>query len=901
MLLSLHTGLLALVTAWQQQQQQQPGTTQQQQQDILHVPAVLLCAVLRVLTVLVSITPYERLPSTLLPSVVDSVHLLWQQLVPAQQQGVPRAAAATAPTAAAVSGSSAASVPLLALPGGSTAGSAAAAAAGMAWGSSATVVAAVAVLAQAFSSRKPLPALNTWLKGTCTPMAASSSSSAAAGAGAAAATAGKERLTGSSKSSSSSRGVSLTTCLLTAAASPDCLLRVEALAALRGCCINYPDALPLQQQQHCLSQLQPAAGFSNGHEEYSSDITNSSTTTSSSSSDGACWQQLLDVVDISVAAAAAEKPTSARSTPRSSPRASNTAVGDDDKPSAAAAAAAADGSGSTSPEVKAGQHAVRLLGDWLAAAAAAAVSAADQAHQLQLIDQQWAVLQALAVQWSTVLQLLLSQAVWHHPSPVIRAAAAAVCGGIPANVWPLLPPALRQQLLAAVAATAAGSDVTAVRAAACKLLGSCAALPGALAQQQQQHEPVVAQVEQQRQQAADVPQQQQQQQLLQALAQCVCDGAVSVRLSAAWALANVCDGLKSQVQVQAVLPVQHNSTAVPSTTSSTLQGPQQQQEEQQWGAVVGDVLGPGMLHVLCDAAVAAARDTEKVRAHGVRAVGALLAAWQPSWGLDSSSSSSSSSGVGVQSAGTGAPGEPAAAGPAAPEGTGTAGSDAQWSWVQAWFKASFGVLQSCLAARSMKVVWNAACAAAAGLQSDAVMLHPVAADSTPGLLRMLVLLVRDSGNYKIKTHAAAALAAPQHRTAYGEVFADALMVVLSGLQTLQGSSSSTQQVPAAGMQGDMQQSTAAAAAAVEGGDSLEDEGAFPNYRYALWVWLLVHKECFFISRRAGLPTQLCCERLPRLYKLEHCEVVWWGCVVVQTHLVVSCELPSCNLCFLSCF
>jgi hypothetical protein len=147
----------------------------------------------------------------------------------------------------------------------------------------------------------------------------------------------------------------------------------------------------------------------------------------------------------------------------------------------------------------------------------------------------------------------------------------------------------------------------------------------------------------------------------------------------------------------------------------------------------------------------------------------------------------------------------------------------------------------------MKVVWNAACAAAAGLQNDAVLLHPVAAESTPGLLRMLVLLVRDSGNYKIKTHAAAALAAPQDRAAYGEVFVDALMVVLSGLQALQGSSSSRAQplpaaavgggvsaAAAAGMQADAQQSGGAAAAA-DGGDSLEDEGAFPNYRYACWL------------------------------------------------------------------
>jgi hypothetical protein len=133
----------------------------------------------------------------------------------------------------------------------------------------------------------------------------------------------------------------------------------------------------------------------------------------------------------------------------------------------------------------------------------------------------------------------------------------------------------------------------------------------------------------------------------------------------------------------------------------------------------------------------------------------------------------------------------------------------------------------------MKVVWNAACAAAADLQNSVILTVPVVADSTPGLLRMLVMLVRDSSNFKIKTHAAAALAAPLDRGAYGEVFADGLLVLLAALQGLQGSSS-VQPLPVAGERESRDAGGAGAAAQQaaggSGADSADEESAFPNYR-----------------------------------------------------------------------
>jgi len=851
MLLSLHTGLLAIVQAWQQQQRQQ------QQSQILPVPAVLLTAVLRVLCVLLPSTPYERMPSTLLPHVVQTTWELWQQLQP-PNPAVDAAAATAAPATPreqkAAGVHRRAAVPSLDVAatqrGGGSSNSSSS--------SSSIMIAAVAVLAQAFSTKKPLPALGRWLQATDPAQEAAAATGAnvarsgtsnsignssrvrgqpASSQQGSTPSSGGSSSSGSSGSSGSLFGSRLMSYLLTAAGSPDCCLRIEALAAMRGACINYPQLLL--------------------HPELAAVASSSSSPSCAGVSSQCCWQQLLAVAQVSVAAAA--QPASTRTT-RSSPRLTHASA--EDPPAAASTAGAADGSSSTSPEVKAGQHAVRLLGDWLAAVAAVGSAAQVSSAALQAAPdasdnsgavptgqqqrQQGYETHRLAEQWISTLQLLLSEAVWHHPSPVIRSAAAAVCGGIPADVWLVLPLKLHQQLLSAAAATAIGSDVTAVRAAACKLLGSCAVLPGALVgqpQQQQQQLPVEQQALQYQQQEQEQgqelrqdqqlvePVQQQQHEVLQALSQCVGDQVVSVRLSAAWAMANVCDELKRQQDL-----LSSSSAHIPALPTSQALPQQQPQQHQHVGlsnapGLSGLSLGPVAMQLLCSAAVAAAGDTEKVRAHGVRALGALLATWHLAWGLDCSSSSRD---------GAAAAAAPGAASASAEECAVPVG----WAWAAAWLRQALGVLQACLAARSMKVVWNAACAVAAALQNQQLLKASASASSVPGLLLMLVVLVRDSSNYKIKTHAAAALAAPPDRAAYGEVFSDALLGVLSALQTLQGSSGSSnvQPVPttsavqaaAAITQKPEVAAAGGAAAALMGaaeGDGGDDEGTFPNYRW----------------------------------------------------------------------
>jgi hypothetical protein len=103
----------------------------------------------------------------------------------------------------------------------------------------------------------------------------------------------------------------------------------------------------------------------------------------------------------------------------------------------------------------------------------------------------------------------------------------------------------------------------------------------------------------------------------------------------------------------------------------------------------------------------------------------------------------------------------------------------------------------------------------------AVIVAQVSA-AVPSLLLVLIVLVRDSSNFKIKTHAAAALAAVSSRQGYGECYADAVLVLLAALDSLEGNSSSSE------ANGNSQ--VAAAAAAEAAGAGTDDDGSFPNFR-----------------------------------------------------------------------
>jgi hypothetical protein len=113
------------------------------------------------------------------------------------------------------------------------------------------------------------------------------------------------------------------------------------------------------------------------------------------------------------------------------------------------------------------------------------------------------------------------------------------------------------------------------------------------------------------------------------------------------------------------------------------------------------------------------------------------------------------------------------------------------------------------------------------------------------LLLLLVMLVRDSSNLKIRTLAAAALAALDARQMYGEVYHDALLVICNALEGQDGSVAESSTAHAG---------SSATAAGTEGtsGTKTQDrsEGRFSNYRYALGLSRQLPKTLMHLLRLA---------------------------------------------------
>ena len=105
---------------------------------------------------------------------------------------------------------------------------------------------------------------------------------------------------------------------------------------------------------------------------------------------------------------------------------------------------------------------------------------------------------------------------------------------------------------------------------------------------------------------------------------------------------------------------------------------------------------------------------------------------------------------------------------------------------RAWLADAANALASCLAVGNAKVQWNA-CHACASLFLNRTA-RGAEANWAPLVLRMLLMLLRDARHFKIRAHAAAALAAPQTREAFGDAYADVVAVVASAAETLDAES-----------------------------------------------------------------------------------------------------------------
>ena len=107
----------------------------------------------------------------------------------------------------------------------------------------------------------------------------------------------------------------------------------------------------------------------------------------------------------------------------------------------------------------------------------------------------------------------------------------------------------------------------------------------------------------------------------------------------------------------------------------------------------------------------------------------------------------------------------------------------------AWLPGVIQALMSCLTTGNAKVQWNACHAMAALFRNPST----AAGDSawSPLVVRMLLMLMRDTRNFKIRMHAAATLATLGERSEFGNAYPDTVSIVTAALESLETTETET--------------------------------------------------------------------------------------------------------------
>ncbi|OAY78821.1 HEAT repeat-containing protein 6 [Ananas comosus] len=213
------------------------------------------------------------------------------------------------------------------------------------------------------------------------------------------------------------------------------------------------------------------------------------------------------------------------------------------------------------------------------------------------------------------------------------------------------------------------------------------------------------------------------------------DPVVSVRITASWALANICDSLR------------YNFTELRKESYA-------------------DELTESIIPLLAESALRLTKDGDKIKSNAVRALGNLSRFIK----FDDHSSVTH-----------------------LPRYLRTLCSSAWFSVSITWRfslarKNGASVCFMC-DHWNVKVQWNVCHALSNLFMNEALKLHEVS--WAPAVFSILLLLLRDSTNYKIRIHAAVALAVPASRLDYGSSFSDILQGLINVLESLNSNYSSS--------------------------------------------------------------------------------------------------------------
>lgn len=253
-----------------------------------------------------------------------------------------------------------------------------------------------------------------------------------------------------------------------------------------------------------------------------------------------------------------------------------------------------------------------------------------------------------------------------HRSAMVRAAGFGVVSGSCNALIGGVSEAAVAALVSRAGDALVKDDAPAVRAAACKALGSLACVPPMAAR----HAELM--------------------QLGERLLGSSGDKSLSVRVPLAWSLANICDSFRASASVS------RGDGAVRVRASD--------------------------VHSLAEGSLVLCQDNDKVRANAVRALGYLLSCCDFEGGGDTRAA--------------------------------------------AWLSAGIERLLSSLSSGNVKVQWNCCYALGSLMENSSLLSQDAGRRFCPRILQSLLDLVKLSTNFKIRTHASAALTVPRAEAEY---------------------------------------------------------------------------------------------------------------------------------------
>ncbi|KAK4370005.1 hypothetical protein RND71_009480 [Anisodus tanguticus] len=300
-----------------------------------------------------------------------------------------------------------------------------------------------------------------------------------------------------------------------------------------------------------------------------------------------------------------------------------------------------------------------------------------------------------------------------HSSPMVRAASVTCFAGITSTVFFSLPKDKQDFILSSCVKTAKSDEVPNVRSAACRAIGVIACFPHIF-------------------QSAEIFDK-----FISPAVDNSHDSSVSVRITASWALANICDALRHHVDV-------HGFEKFSSVSSQSIS-------------------------LLIDCALQLTNDNDKVKANAVRALGNLSRVVRfssQSFAYDRQADSMVVSSGGKPTKGL-----------SICEDLGESRSLHNTSLENfKWLEKMVQAFISCVTTGNVKVQWNVCYSLSNLFSNPTLKLENMVWASS--VFSILLLLLRDSSNFKIRIQAAAALAVPATLNDYGRSF----FSVLQGVQ-----------------------------------------------------------------------------------------------------------------------